>query len=131
VTRAVVAFGSNIAPEVNVPAAIAQLRRDHRVLAVSPTLRTEPLGPHRDQPQFHNGAVLLETDMDASALVSALKEIEDGLGRPRGGDRWGPRTMDLDLVVWDGRVVDAEVHARSWLAASVAAVLGEAPAPAP
>ncbi len=121
-TRAVVAFGSNIAPEVNIPAALERLGRRHRIIARSPTVTTPPIGPISQQPDFHNGAVLVETD---------LKSIEVALGREPGGDRWGPRTMDLDVVVWDGRVVDDDVHERSWLTAAVAGLVGELPASAP
>lgn len=130
-TRAVVAFGSNIAPEENIAAALDRLGRDHRVLSVSPILRTSPIGPVADQPVFHNGAALVATAVGRAAFTAALKAIEVDLGRRPGGDRWGPRTMDLDLVVWDGRIVEDDVHRRDWLAASVVAVLGDLPASAP
>ncbi len=130
-TRAVVAFGSNIAPEVNIPAALERLGRRHRIIARSPTVTTPPIGPISQQPDFHNGAVLVETDRAREAFVLELKSIEVALGREPGGDRWGPRTMDLDVVVWDGRVVDDDVHERSWLTAAVAGLVGELPAPAP
>ena len=121
--RAVVALGSNIDPDENIEGGLARLAEEHRVLKVSPLLRTRPLGPTRDQPDFVNGAVFVETALPRDLFEAYLKEVEVACGRPKGGDRWGPRTLDMDLVLWNGRVVDHDVHRRGFLATSVAAVL--------
>ena len=67
------------------------------VLAVSRTIETRPLGP--PQPDFLNAAVALDSDLDPRALLDQLLALEAGLGRVR-DDRWGPRTIDLDLIAW-------------------------------
>jgi GTP cyclohydrolase IA len=103
VTRAVVSIGSNVDPDSNVPAAIARLRGAQfvDVLAVSPTYRTPAVGPP-GQPEFHNAAVLVATDLDPAGLRHELRAVEGALGRVRTGDRFAPRTIDLDIVLFEG-----------------------------
>ena len=60
-----------------------------------------------DQPCFLNGAAAIETELSPQELLAALLEVERGLGRIRGGERYGPRTVDLDLLVY-GDVTLAE-----------------------
>ena len=74
------------------------------VLAVSQLRETEPVGGV-DQPPFLNGAVALETTRTARELLDLLLAIEASLGRIR-EERWGPRTIDLDLLVYGDEVVD-------------------------
>lgn len=76
-----------------------------RVCARSGLYETEPLGV-TDQPRFVNLAVQLETGLAPEDLLAALQAIERDLGR-RPGDRWGPRVIDLDLLFYDQRVIDA------------------------
>jgi 2-amino-4-hydroxy-6-hydroxymethyldihydropteridine diphosphokinase len=59
-----------------------------------------------DQPRFLNGAAALETDLSARELLEALLSVERRLGRVRDGARWGPRSVDLDLLLYGGEVVD-------------------------
>lgn len=120
--KAVVSLGSNLEPEENIRAALERLAEDHRLCRVSPLLQTTPIGPVQDQPDFLNGAALVETALTFEAFAASLKDIEQAFGRDPGGDRWGPREVDLDVVVWNGRVVDDNVHRRDFLAESVAAV---------
>src|SRR2546421_1454623 len=61
---------------------------------------TEPVG-FQDQPRFLNGAVELETSLEAFELLGAMLDIERRLGRRRAGVKGGPRTIDLDLLVYD------------------------------
>jgi 2-amino-4-hydroxy-6-hydroxymethyldihydropteridine diphosphokinase len=75
------------------------------VVAVSSLRETEPVGVV-DQPAFLNGAAELETTLPPRALLAALLRIEQRLGRVRDGTRWAPRTIDLDLLVYAGEVVD-------------------------
>ena len=79
------------------------------VLAVSKLRETEPVGVV-DQPPFLNGAVELETSLSARELLELLLEIERALGRVR-SERWGPRVVDLDLLVY-GREIVAEPRLR-------------------
>ena len=74
------------------------------VTAVSSLRETDPVGVV-EQPRFLNGAVELETTLSAHDLLDALLEVERGLGRVR-GERWGPRTIDFDLLLYGDEVVD-------------------------
>jgi 2-amino-4-hydroxy-6-hydroxymethyldihydropteridine diphosphokinase len=75
------------------------------VLAVSGLRETAPVG-NADQPEFLNGAVALETSLTARELLDALLRVERELGRVRDGTQWGPRTIDLDLLVYGDEIVD-------------------------
>lgn len=83
--------------------ALAQLPQS-RLLAVSRFYRTPPWGV-REQPAFLNAAAELETYLAPHALLEALLQIERAAGRVREGERWGPRTLDLDLLHVDGVVM--------------------------
>lgn len=76
-----------------------------RLLAASRLYRTPAWG-RTDQPDYVNAAALLETALDPQALLAALLDIERRAGRVRDGHRWGPRTLDLDLLLYDDRVID-------------------------
>jgi 2-amino-4-hydroxy-6-hydroxymethyldihydropteridine diphosphokinase len=73
----------------------------HRVEAVSPVYETAPRDLE-DQPAFLNAAVRVATGLDPPDLLDAVKRIERDLGRDPGGPRYGPRTLDCDLLLWDG-----------------------------
>jgi 2-amino-4-hydroxy-6-hydroxymethyldihydropteridine diphosphokinase len=73
------------------------------VLKVSPLYETRPVGP--EQPDYLNAALLLETALSARALLEALLEVEQRLGRQR-SLRWGPRIVDLDILWVAGRTVE-------------------------
>jgi GTP cyclohydrolase I len=104
-SQAFVFIGSNIDRDSNFPAAIEQLDGLGRVLAVSPVYDTPALGPE-DGPRFYNGAVLLETDRPPHALRRALRRIETDLGRVRSDDKFAPRPIDLDLVLYGEETID-------------------------
>jgi 2-amino-4-hydroxy-6-hydroxymethyldihydropteridine diphosphokinase len=74
------------------------------VVAVSALRETEPVG-FTDQPRFLNGAAAVETDLEPRELLEALLTVERDLGRTRDGPRFGPRTIDLDLLVFGDREV--------------------------
>ena len=106
-TRAYVGLGANIGPrETNLVRAVDRLRATDgiEVLAVSQLRETEPVGVV-DQPPFLNGAVERETALAPRELRDGLLEIERALGRVR-HERWGPRTVDLDLLVYGDEIVD-------------------------
>jgi 2-amino-4-hydroxy-6-hydroxymethyldihydropteridine diphosphokinase len=71
------------------------------VIAVSPMLRTAPLGPSKRR--FANAVALIRSDEDPSALLARLKAIERSFGRRRGRS-WGARVIDLDIILWSGGV---------------------------
>lgn len=75
------------------------------LVAVSSLRETEPVG-YADQPPFLNGAAALETALAPRELLEALLDVERALGRTREGPRYGPRTIDLDLLVYGELVLD-------------------------
>ena len=106
-TTAYVGLGANLGPrEVTLLRAVDLLGASPGVdvLRVSQLRETEPVGVV-DQPPFLNGAVAISTTLEPRALLELLLEIERKLGRVR-DERWGPRTVDLDLLVYGGEVVD-------------------------
>jgi 2-amino-4-hydroxy-6-hydroxymethyldihydropteridine diphosphokinase len=105
---AYVGLGANLGPrEETLRRAVDLLRRvaGVEVVAVSELRETEPVGVV-DQPLFVNGAVAVETTLAPRELLDALLRIERELGRVRGDERWGPRTLDLDLLVYGDVRVD-------------------------
>ena len=108
-TTAFVGIGSNLGePERQIAAALEELAAEDGIeLVAASTLReTEPVG-YLDQPSFLNGAAQLETALPPRELLERLLEIESRLGRVRGeGPRFGPRTIDLDLLLYGDAVVD-------------------------
>jgi 2-amino-4-hydroxy-6-hydroxymethyldihydropteridine diphosphokinase len=109
VTKAFVGIGSNLGePERRIRTALEQLAAEEGVelLGVSSLRETEPVG-YRDQPDFLNGAAELETVLPARELLGRLLAIESRLGRVRGeGPRFGPRTIDLDLLLYGDETID-------------------------
>ena len=107
--RAFVGLGSNLGDrEATLRAAaerLAKLPRT-RLVAVSTLRETEPVG-YVDQPRFLNGAVELETELPARRLLAALLDLEREFGRDRAGvPPHGPRTLDLDLLLYGDAVID-------------------------
>jgi 2-amino-4-hydroxy-6-hydroxymethyldihydropteridine diphosphokinase len=114
--RAYIGVGSNIDAEQNVRAAIRQLAHAASVVGVSTFYRTAPIG-HPEDPWFINGVVAIETDSPPPTLKrDVLRHIEDELGRRRGPDPNMPRTIDLDLILYDGVAPDAQIRERAFLA---------------
>jgi 2-amino-4-hydroxy-6-hydroxymethyldihydropteridine diphosphokinase len=91
-------------PVESIRAAAEQLARAGRVGARSSLYRTPAWGV-TDQPPFVNAVLALETSLEPHALLAACKEIERELGR-RPSFRWGPRTIDLDILAYDDRRID-------------------------
>ena len=120
--RAVLGLGSNIDPEENIRKAIEIISGEVSLIKASSFVETEPVG-FNEQRSFINGALLIETGLGASALKARLREIETGLGRVRTGDKNGPRTIDLDILVWNGEVVDEDVYERGFLRDSIKELL--------
>lgn len=103
-----VGVGANLGDrEASIRAATSRLERlpSVRALRLSALRETPPWGVE-EQPPFLNGVVELETDATPQALLESLLAIERDLGRVRDGSRWGPRTIDLDVLVFGDLVVD-------------------------
>ena len=113
VSLAYIGLGSNLAaPGDQVERALAALDRlaHTRVTARSHLYRTAPWG-YPDQPDFINAVAALETALDAHALMHGLLAIERDSGRQRDGVRFGPRVLDLDLLLYaDARIDEPGLH---------------------
>lgn len=102
---AVIALGSNIDKEQNLPHALALLGEQCEMVAVSSIYETVPVGL-REQPNFHNAAVLVRTPLDAQTLKrDVLRSIEQALKRVRVADKNAPRTIDLDIVLFNAAIL--------------------------
>jgi 2-amino-4-hydroxy-6-hydroxymethyldihydropteridine diphosphokinase len=105
--KAVVALGANIGnPKEQMDLAIAMLREATEVTAVSTYYSTKPVGGP-EQPDYLNAVCTLESDLPALDLLSLLHGIEKSLGRER-IEKWGPRTIDLDLIQYGSLLSKAE-----------------------
>lgn len=105
---AYVGIGSNLdGPVEHVERAIAAICRlpDSSHFAHSSLYRSVPMGP-QDQPDFVNAVAALLTRLGAHDLLHRLQNIEDSEGRCRRGEQWGPRTLDLDLLVLGRLAID-------------------------
>jgi 2-amino-4-hydroxy-6-hydroxymethyldihydropteridine diphosphokinase len=108
VTRAYVGLGANLGDRpAMLRAAVEALRREPQlaVVAVSSISETDPVD-YLDQPRFLNAAVALDTELPPRDLLALLLAIEGRLGRTREGPRFGPRTIDLDLLLYGDEQVD-------------------------
>ena len=100
--RMFLSIGSNVEPRKNLALALVELARRFEVVAVSPAYRTAPVGD-ADQPDFWNLAAELATEETPQRVHRELRAIENALGRRRDPARpFGPRTVDLDLVLAGG-----------------------------
>jgi 2-amino-4-hydroxy-6-hydroxymethyldihydropteridine diphosphokinase len=122
--QAFVSIGSNIDPEENVSKAVGLLAKQARITGLSTVYVTEPVG-RPGQPPYYNCVVALDTPLLPLELKrTVLRRIEDELGRMRGEDKFAPRTIDLDLIIYDDVVMktgeltlpDPEIRTRPFLA---------------
>lgn len=112
-TDALIAFGANLGDPARMFDEVAtRLETAPGVSAFrkSKLHRTVPVGGPAGQPEFFNGAFAVETTLDAAGLFAAMRSVEADCGRTR-KEQWGPRTIDLDLVLFGGEVRDTEALA--------------------
>ena len=114
----VVGVGSNINPKDNIEKAKNYISSDHKLLKSSNFIKTKPKG-YKNQDDFLNGALLVKTALCLETFKDYLKNIEDNLGRQRTINKNGPRTIDLDVVIWNGGVVDQDYFTLDFLKESV------------
>ena len=103
-----IGLGSNLDnPELQLDAALDALRDipDTNLVKYSSFYRSAPLGPG-GQPDFINAVALLDSGLEAGRLLAQLQSIENRQGRTRDGQRWGPRTLDLDMLLYGNQVID-------------------------
>ncbi|MGQ7804626.1 2-amino-4-hydroxy-6-hydroxymethyldihydropteridine diphosphokinase [Hafnia alvei] len=109
-TRVYIALGSNLAnPLHQVQSALNALAElpQTKLIATSSLYRTPPLGP-QDQPDYLNAVVALDTDLSAENLLDHTQKIELEHGRVRKDERWGPRTLDLDILLFGDKIINTE-----------------------
>lgn len=108
-TRAYIGLGANLGDrEETIRRAVERLRGEQgiEIVGISSLRETEPVG-YADQPRFLNGALAVDTDLSPRDLLARLLAVERELGRVReAGLRYGPRTIDLDLLLYGDRVVN-------------------------
>lgn len=105
-----IALGSNLAnPLHQVQSALNALAElpQTQLIATSSLYRTPPLGP-QDQPDYLNAVVALDTDLSAENLLDHTQKIELEHGRVRKDERWGPRTLDLDILLFGDEIINTE-----------------------
>jgi 2-amino-4-hydroxy-6-hydroxymethyldihydropteridine diphosphokinase len=105
-----IGLGSNLGkPLQQIESAILELQAlvVGSTMNISPHYETKPVGP-QDQPDFINAVVSFYTDLDANILLDQLLVIEDKNSRQRQNEQWGPRTLDLDLLLYGDEVIDTD-----------------------
>ena len=129
--RVFIGIGSNLGErESHIAAAIGRIAElpETKLMRMSSLIETEPVGPV-DQGKFLNGAGELWTELEPLALLDEFQSIEDALGRVR-TVRWGPRTIDLDILLYDNDVIDDDrlrvphplMHEREFVLAPLAEI---------
>jgi 2-amino-4-hydroxy-6-hydroxymethyldihydropteridine diphosphokinase len=119
-----ISLGSNINPQKNILEALQLLAKYTQLIKVSTVYNTEPIGA-KPQSKYYNCVVQVETDIEPRTLkYDILRVIEDKLGRKRESYKFAPRTIDLDILVYeelfistsDLEIPDPEIMTRSFLA---------------
>ena len=116
---AYIGLGSNIAPESNLPRAVAALNQHLTILCLSSAWHAPALGT--TGPDFLNAVVKVETEYSAEKLkAQVLRPIETKLGRRRSSNKNAPRIIDLDILVFDKKILDPHIWDYAHLAAPLA-----------
>ncbi|MFQ5596788.1 MAG: 2-amino-4-hydroxy-6-hydroxymethyldihydropteridine diphosphokinase [Nitrospiria bacterium] len=121
----IVGLGSNIDALIHIEKAVQLIEKEAEngatELKRARIVETTPLG-FKDQANFFNSAIRFKTVLDPKALKNRLLEIENALGRVRTNNKNGPRTIDLDILVWNGEIVDYDVAERDFLQEAIEAL---------
>ena len=115
----IIGIGSNIDAEYHIQEMLRLLAVDIQIVQVSKMVQTKPIGII-DQSDYTNGAVRVQTQMDLDELSVYLKQLEDQMGRDRSQKKFGPRNIDLDILIWNNEVVDPDYFTREFLRNSAA-----------
>jgi 2-amino-4-hydroxy-6-hydroxymethyldihydropteridine diphosphokinase len=118
----IISVGSNIDPQKNIRLSHEVLDNETRLLAVADIIKTTPIG-YTQQPDFLNTAYLIETNLEYDDFNAYLKSVEDRLGRERGAIKSGPRTIDLDIIVWDRNIVTQDYFNYEYVSTPVNQIL--------
>lgn len=114
----IIGIGSNIDAEKNIDEMLQILKEKVEIVKVSSMIKARPIGIE-NQPDYTNGAVKIMTNLNSDDLTVLLKAIEDQMGRDRSAPKFGPRNIDLDIVVWNGEIVDDDYYTRDFLQQAV------------
>ena len=126
--RAVLLLGSNIQRERNICSALDYIQQNTRVLQRSTVWETEAVGSNG--PNFLNVAVEIATSLEIPAIKSELVHpIEQQLGRVRTADKNASRTIDVDLIIFNNRVLDEALWTKAFMALPIAELLPNLPHP--
>lgn len=121
---ACLSLGSNINPELNLFAAWQSLKQRVEIRESSAIWKSPPYGS--DGPNFLNAAVLISSEFNLEELKWVfLRSLESHLGRVRTDNKYAPRTIDLDVVIFENEVVDAAIWEQAFLAVPCAQILPE------
>lgn len=115
----IIGIGSNIGAEINIPEMLKLLGTRLEIVQVSKMVKTKPIGI-AEQPDYTNGAVRIRTEMNLETLSSYLKKLEDQIGRDRSQIKFGPRNIDLDILIWNNTIIDQDYYTRDFLRNSAA-----------
>jgi 2-amino-4-hydroxy-6-hydroxymethyldihydropteridine diphosphokinase len=136
VTDAYLAFGANLGDrERNIATALCAIEAFATVEAVSSLYETDPVPP--GQPPYLNAACRITTELPPAELLTRIKNVERAIGR-RGGERWGPRPIDIDLLLYGEEVIDEAglrvphegLAERAFVLAPLAEIAGDVTPPA-
>lgn len=108
--RVYIAIGSNLNdPLQKVQSAIKELHQlpNTKPVIVSSFYKSKPMGP-QEQPDYLNAVIALDTELLPQALLEHIQSIELIHGRTRTTNRWGPRTLDLDIMLYDQQIIQTE-----------------------
>ena len=115
----IIGIGSNIEADYHIAEMLRLLRASVQIVQVSQMVQTKPIGITA-QPDYTNGAVRILTEMQSEELSVFLKLLEDKMGRDRSEKKSGPRNIDLDILIWNNKVVDPDYYTREFLRKSAA-----------
>ncbi len=119
---AVIGLGSNIDPKENIAKALNILNKNFSVKKKSSFVETEPVG-FSVATNFINGAVLIETPLGLEDLKIQLHKFESDMGRTQTQKSFTSRIIDLDIVVFNDKIIDQDIYKRDFLKKSVLEVL--------
>ncbi len=123
--RALIGMGSNIEPELHLKQAAAEIRERYPKVTFSSVYQSAAIGMDGDD--FLNACCLLDGADDETELRAWMKSLEDAHGRDRSEGSWKPRTLDLDLIVYEGDVRDDDLYRYAHVYVPATELLGELP----
>ncbi|HEY3370459.1 MAG TPA: 2-amino-4-hydroxy-6-hydroxymethyldihydropteridine diphosphokinase [Prolixibacteraceae bacterium] len=115
----IIGIGSNIDADYHISEMLRILTPHVQIVQVSQMVQTKPIGI-TGQADYTNGAVRILTEMQQDELSLFLKQVEDQMGRDRSQKKYGPRNIDLDILIWNNKVVDPDYYTREFLRNSAA-----------